>query len=77
MKLFMTDNPVTFYVIANSSHVCRKPPAIYFRFLLCQMFEKKCLKSWDRDRMIQAVAAVRKNQMGFKKSQKMLNVPKT
>ena len=27
--------------------------------------------------MIQAVAAVSKKQMGFKKAQKMLNVPKT
>jgi thymidylate synthase len=41
------------------------------------MSEKKRSKFWDQDRKIQAVAAVRKKQMGFKKSQKMFNVSKT
>jgi ribosomal protein L13E len=40
------------------------------------MSEKKSLKSWNQDRIIRAVAAVREKQVGFKKAQKMLNVPK-
>jgi hypothetical protein len=40
------------------------------------MSEKKLLKCWDQDKMIRAVATVRKEQMDFKKAQKSFNVPK-
>jgi predicted nucleic-acid-binding protein len=36
------------------------------------MLEKKRLKSWDQDTMIQAVSVVRKKKVEFKKAQKML-----
>jgi hypothetical protein len=38
--------------------------------------KKTLLKSWDQDKMILAVAAVRKKQMGVKKVQKLFNVAK-
>jgi hypothetical protein len=38
---------------------------------------KKLLKSSDQDKMIWAVAAVRKKQMDFQKAQNLFNVPKT
>ena len=63
-------------VIPNSSYVWNKPPMIHFRFILCQMSEKKLLKFWDQDKIIRAVGPAREKEMGFKKDQKMFNVPK-
>ncbi|PSN40164.1 hypothetical protein C0J52_14094 [Blattella germanica] len=39
--------------------------------------DKKRLKSWDTDSMIQAVTAIRRKEMGFNKAEKVFNVPKT
>jgi hypothetical protein len=75
INLFMTNNFAECYLLQLIHHVC-VANLQWFRFILCQMSEKKRLKFRDHDRKIQAVAAVRKKQMGFKKSQKKLNVPK-
>jgi hypothetical protein len=40
------------------------------------MSEKKLLKFWDQDKIIRAVGPAREKEMGFKKDQKMFNVPK-
>ena len=58
-------------------YACHKTPVIHFRFSLCHMSEKKLLKSWDKDKLIRVVAAIRKNQMGFTKAQHLFNVPMT
>jgi len=39
------------------------------------MSEKKLLKSWDKDKLIRVVAAIRKKQMGFTKAQHLSDVP--
>jgi hypothetical protein len=41
------------------------------------MSEKQLLKSWDQDKIIRAVAAIRKGKLGFKKGRKLFNLPKT
>jgi hypothetical protein len=39
------------------------------------MSEKKLLESWDKDKLIRVVAAIRKKQMGFTKAQHLFDVP--
>jgi len=39
------------------------------------MSEKKLLKSWDKDKLIRVVAAIRQKQMGFTKAQHLFDVP--
>lgn len=50
---------------------------IHFLFIFTEISERRLLNSWDQNKTIRAVDAVRNKQMGFKKAQKMFNVLKS